>query len=155
VTDSRLSAVRDKHVDWPRFDICRFEGGATIPLELHGTGCRLLIQQKIDVKDDHCETVTYHYRFQLSEDKKSWLFRWEWYRKPPKDDYPYPLAHFHINARMADRDVSGLHFPSGRVAIEQVVWGLIAEWEVESKTDAWREILEESIHGFEARRRSP
>jgi hypothetical protein len=156
VSDSRLTALRDSRVEGSRFVVCRYESGVTRPIELHGTSAHLLIQQTIDVAGDHCETVSYHYRFQQAEASKSWLFRWEWFRKPPKPDYPYPLAHFHVNARLTadDRDVSGLHFPSARVAIEQVVWGLVAEWGVTTKTEDWREILTESLEGFEERRRS-
>jgi hypothetical protein len=155
VTDSRLIAVIDPSVDHPRFDVCRYVNNATAPLELHGTRSRLLLQQKIDVSDDYCETVTYHYRFQTDESKDSWLFRWEWFRKPPRPDYRYPLAHFHVNAWLLDGTaVSGLHFPTGRTAIEQVVWGLIAEWGVKSKTKEWQTLLGESLRGFETRRRS-
>lgn len=156
VTDARLSAQRDPQVEHPRFDVSRFESGRTASLHLHGTSARLLLQQKIDVRDDHCETVTYHYRFQTSGEKRSWLFRWEWFRKPPRADYPYPLAHFHVNATLAGgADVGGVHFPSGRIAIEQVLWGLIAEWGVKSKTDdEWQQVLQESLDGFERRRRT-
>jgi hypothetical protein len=140
--------------DEPRFDICRYVDGATRALELHGTTARLLLQQKIDVRGEHCAAVTYQYRFQETDDPDSWLFRWEWFRKQPRADYDYPLAHFHINSELVGTNVSGMHFPTARVAIEQVVWGLIAEWGVESKSNDWREILTDSLEGFEERRRS-
>jgi hypothetical protein len=163
VTDGRLVAIRDPQGD-ARFDVSRIVRNNIASLELHGRGY-LLIQQKIDVRDNHCETLTYYYRYQKTEEPESWLFRWEWFRRPPKPDYPYPLAHFHVNAVFIDRqttsvfaeheDISGIHFPTARIAIEQVLWGLIAEWGVRSKSDDWREILTESLEGFEERRQSP
>jgi hypothetical protein len=90
----------------------------------------------------------------LDETKGSWLFRWEFFRNKPKDDYPYPLAHFHVNAGMESRaDLNHVHFPTRRVPLELVLWDLIEEWSVKPLDDGWRAILEESIGGFDERQR--
>jgi hypothetical protein len=152
VTQSRLSLVPDKTVDHPRFDILRYVGGATEPLELNRSPLLLLSQQKIDVEAGRCLTVTYQYRVQRAADPKPWLVRWEFFRQRPRPDYEYPLAHIHVNAALVDgQEVHGLHFPTRRVPLELVLWHLIAEWGVAPLSDDWREILSESIDGFEER----
>lgn len=54
-----------------------------------------------------------------------------------------------------DKPSSHLHIPTARVALELVLWHLITEWGVTPKTDDWRELLTESLEGFEQRRRAP
>jgi hypothetical protein len=88
----------------PRFDIVRVVGGVVRPPELNGTHGRLLVQQKgeVDIDAGHCLTVTYAYRYRATEQPDSWIFRWEFLRSRPRRDYPYPLAHFDVNGRLAD-----------------------------------------------------
>ncbi len=88
--------------------------------------------------------------------KGDWLLRWEYFRQPPQPDYPYPLAHLHVNGALASvgRALPKLHVPTGRVPLELALWHLIAEWDVKPKRDDWRELLQESIDGFERRRRA-
>jgi hypothetical protein len=87
-----------------------------VPLELNGTTAKLVVQQKVEVQDDHVTTLTYHYRSQLSDDVDSWLFRWEYFRNKPRDDYAHPLAHFHVNAASEHRaDLEHVHFATRRV----------------------------------------
>jgi hypothetical protein len=155
VSRSRLSLVPDRKVDHPRFDIVRYVGGATAPLELHRSPLLLLSQQKIDVEAGRCLTVTYQYRLQRTEEPQSWLVRWEFFRQRPRPDYVYPLAHVHVNAVLRDgQDVHALdflHFPTRRVPFELVLWHLIVEWGVTPLSDDWQAILSESIDGFEER----
>ncbi|MGH2845607.1 MAG: hypothetical protein ACRDL0_06230 [Thermoleophilaceae bacterium] len=48
--------------------------------------------------------------------------RWEYYRAPPRADYPYPPAHVHVNAVFRDGSAAGrLHIPTRRVPLELVV----------------------------------
>lgn len=152
VSKSRLSAVLDRTAAHPRFDVLRYVGGSTEPLELNKSSLRLTAQQKIDVVAERCQTVTYQYRLQRSEDPKSWLVRWEFFRERPRPDYDYPPAHVHVNGALVDgRDIHGLHFPTRRVPLELVFWHLIVEWGVEPLHEDWRTILGESIVGFEER----
>jgi hypothetical protein len=69
VSKSRLSAVQDTRVSHPRFDILRYVGGATEPLELYKSSLLLTAQQKIDIEGDRCRTVTYQYRLQRNHDQ--------------------------------------------------------------------------------------
>jgi hypothetical protein len=112
------------------------------------------VLQIIDVADDgHCQTANYAYW--LSDDAGVWLLRWEYFRKPPRSDYRYPLAHLHVNGTWSHGDLPKLHIVTARVTIEHVLWHLIAEWCVSPKHDHWRETLGESIGGFEDRRTAP
>lgn len=101
----------------------------------------------------HCRTESYGYRLQADERIDSWLIRWEYHREPPRADYPYPRAHVHLNGSFGDGSAaSRLHIPTRRIPLELVLWHLIAEWDVGSKTGGWRTLLEESIEGFDERR---
>jgi hypothetical protein len=157
VSKSRLSVVSEKGSSPPHFDITRLVKRQVAPLELTGTSAMLLVQQKIEVEGDgHCATLTYSYRYQLAADPDSWVCRWEYYRKPPRDDYPYPLSHFHVNAALADREpLARRHFPTERVPLELVLHHLIAECGVMPIESDWQETLETSRSGFHERRTAP
>jgi hypothetical protein len=138
------------------FELTRFVDVGGVPLELHGTSRRLVVRQIVEVVKGHCQTESYAYRLQADEALPSWLIRWEYHRERPKADYPYPLAHVHVNASWhGDEPLGGLHIPTRRVPLELVIWHLITEWEVHPKGDDWRGILEDSLAGFEERRTRP
>jgi hypothetical protein len=137
----------------PRFTITRYEAGTIKPIELNGSGAMLLVQQSVEVEEDHVATQTYQYRVQGNEDRNSWVFRWEYFRKKPRKNYPYPLAHFHVNAASANYpDVPRMHFATRRVPLELVLWTLLAEGLVQPLDDKWETTLDESIAGFDERR---
>lgn len=126
-----------------------------MPLELLGGSAWLFVRQLIDVVDGHCQTASYSYWLQAAEARDSWLVRWEYYRSPPRAGYPYPLAHVHVNAALASGSAIGqLHIPTRRVPLELVVLHLITEWDVTPRIDEWRPVLNESIKGFDERRRA-
>lgn len=152
ISDSRLSLV-----ELPRtpgvFELARRVGQASAPLELHGTPARLFVRQVIEVVGGHCQVESYSYRLQRDDSRESWLLRWEYFREPPRADYPYAPAHVHLNGNFADgQPAERLHTPTRRVPLELVAWHLIAEWGVRSKIAAWRQLLVESIEGFDERR---
>ena len=152
VSDSRLSLIQ-RPEDPTAFELTRLVEGSSAPLELHGTSSRLFVRQLFEVIDGHCRIESYSYRLQATDARDSWLIRWEYYREPPRADYPYPLAHVHFNGALADgTDADRLHVPTRRVPLELVVWHLVAEWRVEPRGDDWRSVLEESIAGFDERR---
>lgn len=151
VTDARLSLIQRPEDD-RAFELTRLVAGSSAPLDLHGSGLLLFVRQVIVVEDGHCRVESYGYRMQTDASTKSWLIRWEYIRDPPRPDYAYPQAHLHINAGFPDGSpVSRLHVPTRRVPLELVVWHLIAEWEVNSKTDDWPPALTTSIEGFDQR----
>jgi hypothetical protein len=154
VSESRLSVVLEKGTSPPHVDLVRLVNKQTMPLELSGTPAMLLVQQKIEIVGDHCRTLTYSYRLQRDDQPSSWLCRWEYFRKPPKPDYPYPLAHVHVNASLlhAGENIGNKHFPTRRIPLELVLLHLIEEWGVQALSDDWRPTLMASINGFDERR---
>ncbi len=124
---------------------------------------RLLLSQTVEVVETKCHTVTYAYRLAAGEAKDAWLARWEYFRSPPRPNYPYPLAHLHLNASLHNADAEQrlakpaphLHLPTSRVPLELVLWHLIAEWGVRAKTEDWLQRLRDSLTGFEERRTAP
>jgi hypothetical protein len=161
VTDARLSLLPLPGEETRYFLAC-FQNRERIPLALHGGGVRLFIQQAIEVVGNHCQTVSYAYRLQSDDDV--WLLRWEYYRERPRADYEYPPAHLHVNADFVesasavarlDKTPSHLHIPTARVPLELVLWHLIAEWGVTSKSDDWSQVLGDSLEGFQHRRTAP
>ena len=114
---------------------------------------RLFVRQIIEVVDERCQTESYSYRLQADDTRDSWLIRWEYFRDTPKTNYPYPLAHVHVNGEsQTAADLGRLHIPTRRVPLELVIWHLIAEWNVASKTADWMTVLGESVAGFDERR---
>lgn len=135
------------------FELTRFVGGESVALDLRGSPYRLFVRQSVEVVDGHCETRAYSYRLQADATRESWLIRWEYFRACPRPDYAYPLAHVHLNGRFVDgRPIERLHVPTRRVPLELVIWHLVAEWGVESKSDDWQQVLDASIAGFDDRR---
>jgi hypothetical protein len=118
-------------------------------LELDGTTVRLFVRLVVVVVDGRCRTESYVYRLQTDESPKSWLIRWEYRRDPPVTNYPYPLAHVHVNGMFPDgKPIGHEHIPAPRMPLELVVRYLISDRGVKPRTDDWEAILEESAHGF-------
>jgi hypothetical protein len=117
----------------------------------------------VEVEGDKSHTVSYAYRLMTADSKDAWLVRWEYFRRLPKPGYECPLAHVHVNGAFLDRDAGlvlskplpHLHIPTARVPFELVLWHLLAEWGIASKTDDWQPLLRESLSGFEERRTAP
>jgi hypothetical protein len=146
-----LTAIRRPDTEADRWLITRLVGSAEAPLEL-GRGMTLVVQHDTEVKLEtgRCETVTYTYR--LDRNGK-WVIRWEFFRKPPKRGYEYPLSHVHVNTSTPEcptKEFSRLHIPTRRVPLEMILWHAIVEWGVPAR-DGWREVVNESIVGFEER----
>jgi hypothetical protein len=163
VTDARLTLLPIPGRD-TQYNLACVQNRERVAFALHGVSERLFVQQAIEVAGDHCRTVSYAYRLQTSEGLKSWVLRWEYFRERPRLDYEYPLAHVHANAEFVeaeldrgrlDKPPSHLHIPTARVALELVLWHVIAEWAVTPKADDWRGVLTESLEGFEQRRTAP
>jgi hypothetical protein len=154
VTDSRLSLIPLPY-STSAFELTRLVDRASSPLELAGTSARLFVRQLIEVVGEHCQTESYSYRLRADESVGSWLVRWEYHRAPPRADYPYPLAHVHLNAEFVNGNAAGrLHIPTRRVPLELVLLHLISEWGVAPRLDDWRKVLDESIAGFDERRQT-
>lgn len=152
VSDARLSLLPLPE-DERAFEITRLVDAARVPLELFGSPLRLFVRHTIVVIDDHCQTESYTYRLQAEQAAGSWLLRWEYFRSRPRPDYPYPLAHLHVNGDFADgQSIAPLHVPTSRIPFESVAWHLIAEWNVAPRTEGWQALLGEFVEGFHQRR---
>lgn len=152
ITDARLSLLAG-HGDESAFEIARLVDDVRAPLELFGSSLRLFVRHTVVVEDGHCRTESYGYRLQSSTEAGSWLLRWEYFRDVPRHDYPYPLAHLHVNGAFADGEpINALHIPTSRVPLESVIWHAIAEWGVTPRSNDWRGLLGESVAGFHERR---
>jgi hypothetical protein len=151
VSDSRLTAIRRTDTPTDRFLITRLVSGAEAPLLLdHHTTLLVQHDTEVNLESGRCETVTYTYR--LERDGK-WVIRWEFFRKPPKPSYEYPLSHVHVNTATPNcptKEFSHLHVPTRRVPLEMIHWHAIVEWGVAGKA-GWRAEIEKSIRGFEDR----
>jgi len=140
------------------FTLAYFEHGEIAAFPLRGSPLFLLVKQEIDVDGDECHTTSYGYRLATGNAKQDWLIRWEYFRRLPKPDYRYPLAHVHVNAELASRPgvtLPALHIPTSRVPLELVIWHVIAEWDVAPRSEDWQGILEESMDSFESKRSVP
>jgi hypothetical protein len=136
------------------FELARVLDGDNVPLELHGTTAHLFVRLVVVVEDGHCRTESSTFRLQTDPSRSSWLIRWEYLRDPPPADYAYPKAHVHVNGVFpGGASIGPLHIPSRRVPLELVAQHLITDWDVQPKNDGWQAILEESIRGFDDRRR--
>jgi len=157
VTDARLTLLAQPG-SGAHFTLACLEGTRPTDFALFGSTARLLLVHTVEVMGEHCSTVSYSYRLSAGSAKESWLIRWEYFRDLPRPDYRYPLAHVHVNAGFAEsieaRELPRLHVPTARIALELVLWHLIAEWEVDARTDDWRALLAESMSGFEDRRQA-
>lgn len=121
------------------------------PLHLNGTRARLFVQQVVVVGDGQCKTESYVYRLQADESPKSWLIRWEYRRDPPRKNYPYPLAHLHVNGTLPDgTPIDHDHIPAPRMPLELVIRYLISDRGVKPRTADWEAILKESAADFGA-----
>ena len=147
------------------FLLSRFEGKRQLPLELFGSEKTLFVQQIICVIEDdqdspgaaetgmRCRTLSY--RYALNNEGGKPILRWEYDRSPPRSDYPYPLAHVHVHAKLDDgTELDDLHISTERVPLEQVLWHLLSEepWGIQPRSGNWQAILEESLSGFAERR---
>jgi hypothetical protein len=162
VSDARLTLL-PLPGEAEHFTIACLDGSRTVSFALHGSPLRLLVSHTVEVEADKCHTVSYAYRLMTADAKDAWVLRWEYFRRPPRPDYPYSLAHVHANATLTDSGAETLlrkpythaHVPTARVPIELVFWHLIAEWGVCPKSDDWQAVLRESLSGYEERRTAP
>jgi hypothetical protein len=162
VSDARLTLL-PLPGEAEHFTIACLDGTRAVSFALHDSALRLLIALTVDVDRDKCHTVSYAYRLVTAEAKHAWLVRWEYFRRRPKPDYPYPFAHVHANvaftnptvADLLAKPASHLHVPTARLPLELVLWHVIAEWGVKPRSTNWQEILRESLAGYEQRRTAP
>jgi hypothetical protein len=136
-----------------RYITC-FQDGAILPLRLKPQGF-LHFHQLVSVRSGRVIVEDSGYRYSLSEnpdDEDQWIFRYE-YSLSPEENVPH--AHLHVNAKRDDKPLRHIHFPTGRLSIEQIIAHLICEHGIESKRADWLNFLANSHRGFLNRRTDP
>ena len=88
------------------------------------------------------DRASYTYQAGHGVDDPRPLFAYQYDRNAA---FPYPRCHLHVFAAPDDyaqeRPFSRLHLPTRRITLEQIVWHLIQEHDVEPRRDDWRQVL--------------
>jgi hypothetical protein len=131
-----------------------FQNDTILPLRLKPGGF-LHLRQFVSVRSGRVIVEDSVYRYSLSEnpdDEDRWIFRYD-YSLNPEENVPH--AHLHVNAEKGDEPLRHIHFPTGRLSIEQIIAHLICEHGIESKRTDWLDFLTNSHRGFLSRRTDP
>lgn len=90
------------------------------------------------------KTDGYAYTVTLDEDLSQELLSWHWHPSSRPD------PHLHVGRRHPEFPPFGkVHVPTGRVALERVVFFLIEELRVVPLRADWRQVLEDTLRRFE------
>lgn len=156
IINATISACPIKFVEVERHELgfvahCRDRIPAPMLLQ---NGQYLFAYQLLGLRRDdrYLTTLEYEYTYQRTEDPDSWIFRYE-YQREPGENYPYPLAHLHINANPKDypgnKPFPRLHIPTGRVTVEAVARHLLEEHAVPCiSPNHWQDVLRETEAAF-------
>ena len=156
-SDSRLVSLKGPAPSL-RVIAC-FQDGAFKSIEF-GPAAHLFFHQLVEVIErpggQQVQVQSYTYIFGLSpdrEDQSAWLFRYEYERAGNPDK---PHAHLHVNGThgTGQFDYDKLHFPTGRISVEQVFAHVVLEHDVPMRVSKAEAVdrLRESHAGFYERR---
>jgi hypothetical protein len=102
--------------------------------------------------------LSYTYIYSLSDNINDWVFRYEYDRTASEGVFGKPHAHVHLKASHKSGEASyeygKIHFPTGRISVEQLIAHLVHEWGVEPKItrQAASDILRDSYGKYRALR---
>ena len=91
------------------------------------------------------ERGRYIYYPSSKTNEASWLFRYDYNRI---SESGVPCSHIHVNMTKGSKSLKEIHFPTGRVSIEQIIAHLIIEHGVKPLRADWLELLTKSHDGF-------
>lgn len=131
--------------------IARYQNQQILPLELSPRGF-LHFRQLVRRARNHIEVSEARYVLSASldpDDESAWIIRYEYDRVPQP---PKPQAHLHVNAERGGESIKHIHFPTGRISIEQLIAHLVTEQGIESAHPNTLEFLAASHRGFLQRR---
>jgi len=151
ITDSRLVVVKTQR---STSLVTCFQDNRFLPLKLKPRGW-LHFQQAASVQSGKVIVDDCRYCYSLSsdpDDEQKWLFRYEYLLNP---DENVPHAHLHVNAKRGNQHLKHIHFPTGRVSIEQIIAHLICEYGIQSERADWFDYLAESHKRFTELRTDP
>ena len=151
ISRSRLVLVRHEP---PLFIVSCFQNKEFLPLKLKPTGWLHFRQyasiQSGQVVVEDCRYI--YYPSSNPPNEHEWLVRYEYSLNPPEK---VPYSHLHVNMSKGGRPFRDIHFPTGRVSIEQIIAHLIIEHGIQPMKADWLERLTESHRGFMERRTDP
>jgi hypothetical protein len=148
VTDSRLVVLQRSSF----LLVTRYQNGELQPLKLTPPSY-LHFRQFAQVNAESKVVVQEcRYIYSASNDidaEDKWIFRYE-YSIQPEPNVPH--AHIHLNAICNGCSIKHIHFPTGRVSLEQIIAHLVLEHGIKPKTADWFNVLKDSHEGFVQRR---
>lgn len=148
ITDNRLKVINSTK---PTSIVACYQNGSIAPLKLKSKGW-LHFSQQTCIRNSKVVVESSRYVYSKSKDpdkEDAWIFRYE-YSLTPEPRVPH--AHLHINADRNGETVKHIHFPTGRLSIEQIIAHLICDHKVKPKKRDWFKQLAGSHKGFIARR---
>jgi len=94
------------------------------------------------------QTVAYYYTIQEAHDPRREIFGYHWHPQG-KSAVTYPHFHLYEGAGIDEHGVQQAHFPTGRVAVEDVLRLVIEEFAIEPLREDWNEVLTQRQSPFE------
>ena len=131
--------------------IVRFQDGRRLPIRLAPRGF-LHFRQLVRRTGADVQTIEALHILSESanpDDEAEWILRYEYDRTPQPGK---PQAHLHVNAERKGVPLKHIHFPTGRISVEQLIAHLIMEHGVSASSADALSLLAESHRGFQARR---
>lgn len=101
---------------------------------------------------EHVEVQEGLYIFSESsdpDDEAAWVMRYEYDRVPQAHK---PQSHLHVNAERGGQSLRHIHFPTGRISVEQLIAHLVLEHGIHSVHEDTLGFLAASHKGFRERR---
>ncbi|MCX5990914.1 MAG: hypothetical protein NTZ04_01065 [Chloroflexi bacterium] len=131
-----------------------FQNGNFLPLVLKPLS--YLHFRQLACVDNRSKIIVEECRYTFSkspnpDDESKWIFRYEYSLKPEPNKI-IPHAHLHLNAFRNDKTIKHMHFPTGRLSVEQIIAHLIVEHQIKPKMADWFKLLDDSHKGFTKRR---
>ena len=94
----------------------------------------------------HWKVSTAGYMYSLEDLEGHELLAHHWH---PADPNPIKTPHLHLGAASGANALSAAaHFPTGRIAVEDVIRVLIRDFGVAPRRDDWPEVLNEAQEAF-------
>jgi hypothetical protein len=133
-------------------------GGDPIPLDAErDLALRISLQYRIvpaeSPRGPFKATIT-AYSYIVEEQAGAELLAYQWH-PDARGARPWPHLHFRAAGQVGDPAWSKIHFPTGRVALEEVLRLLLDEMGVHPRREDWRERLQETQRKFEQFRTWP
>lgn len=117
---------------------------------LERIGLSSAIQYRIEPGGDkeRWKVTTAKYKHSIVDEEEHEVVSYHWH---PEGTVSWP--HMHVGSVFSySTFVTGAHFPTGRVALEQIVRLIIEDFMVEPKRPDWDECLNRSLEAFQQKR---